>query len=273
MAVDLRERAAEALHELRVAPSGRRVRGYAGDAVVVDTDDALLVWEPTRVVPVYAVPPGALAGELAADGPPLAEVPAGGPAQRGPQHFEQHTTPGRPLVLTAGGRRVRAFAPDDPALGGRVLLDFAGLDRWLEEEDPVVSHPRDPWHRVDVRHSTRTVQVSVDGVVVAESSRPRLLFETGLPVRTYLPPEDVRTDLLRPSGTTTACAYKGIAAYWSLELPGGRRVPDVVWGYREPLPEAVDVAGLLCFFDEQVDVEVDGVRQGRPRTLWSREDS
>jgi uncharacterized protein (DUF427 family) len=165
---------------------------------------------------------------------------------------------------------VRAFAPDDPALGGRVVVEFAGLDAWAEEDDRVVGHPRDPWHRIDVRSSSRRVRVELDGHVLAESTRPRLLWETNLPVvRAYLPEEDVRTDLLRPSSTTSTCAYKGEATYRSVELPGGRVVPDLVWTYGAPLPEASPVAGLLAFFDERVDVVVDGVPRGRPRTPWS----
>jgi uncharacterized protein (DUF427 family) len=122
---------------------------------------------------------------------------------------------------------------------------------------------------VDVRRSSRSVVVEHEGTVLAESTRPKLLFETSLPVRTYLPPEDVRLDLLLPSTTRTACAYKGeTSSYWAVEREDGRRV-DVAWSYEHPLPDAVEIAGMVAFFDERVDVVLDGVRKDRPTTPWS----
>jgi len=142
------------------------------------------------------------------------------------------------------------------------------MSEWLEEDEPVYTHPRDPYKRVDILASSRHVRVEVDGVTVADSVRPHILFETGLPPRYYLPLPDVRTDLLRPSGTQTHCPYKGTASYWSVQTAQGLR-EDLVWIYRTPLPESQKVAGLACFYDEKVDVYLDGEPQPRPRTPFS----
>jgi uncharacterized protein (DUF427 family) len=152
----------------------------------------------------------------------------------------------------------------DPDLAGYVLVDWGAADRWLEEDEEVVGHPRDPFHRIDIRQSSRHVVVALDGDVLAESTRPTLLFETGLPVRHYLPREDVRMDLLEPSSKRTTCAYKGEASYFS--APGH---PDIAWTYEDPLRDAGQVTDLIAFFDEHADVAVDGQPQERPRTQWS----
>jgi uncharacterized protein (DUF427 family) len=142
------------------------------------------------------------------------------------------------------------------------------IDEWYEEDEQVFVHPKDPYHRVDVLESSRHVTVKVNGEVVAETDRPRILFETGLPPRYYMPPEDVRGEALAASEQTTQCPYKGVASYYSVEA-GGERVEDLVWYYPEPLPEVGKIKSLLCFFNEKVDLEVDGEAQERPRTQWS----
>jgi len=116
--------------------------------------------------------------------------------------------------------------------------------------------------------SSRQVRIERDGVLLAETNRARLLYETGLPVRYYLPAEDVRVPL-RDSATTTICSYKGVASYNSVELPDGTVLDDLVWYYPDPLNDAVPVRDLLAFYDEKVDVTVDGSRHGRPHTEWS----
>ena len=125
----------------------------------------------------------------------------------------------------------------------------------FEEDEEVYVHPRDPYTRIDVLASSRRVRVRTKDTILAESTRPRMLIESGLPVRWYLPREDVRVDLLEPSSTTTRCPYKGVASYWSLRA-GDRYEPDIAWSYPEPLHDAAGVRGLLCFFDDRVDVEV-----------------
>ncbi len=130
-------------------------------------------------------------------------------------------------------------------------------------------HARDPYHRVDVLRSSRHVDVIVDDTVVAETNRPTLLFETGLPPRYYLPKQDARLDLLHRSTTTSRCPYKGEATYYSVAT-SARIVADVAWCSEHPMPESLKVEGLLCFFDERVDqFVVDGEVQDRPRTVWA----
>ena len=146
-----------------------------------------------------------------------------------------------------------------------VHVRWDAVDQWLEEEEELIGHPRDPYHRIDVRRSSRHVVVSLDGEVVADSRRPRALFETSLPTRWYLPAGDVRTELLEPSDTVTTCAYKGHPVHFSLGRHG-----DVAWRYDEPLNDAREVKGLIAFYNERTDIEVDGEPEERPLTQWSR---
>jgi uncharacterized protein (DUF427 family) len=155
-----------------------------------------------------------------------------------------------------------------PELRTAVRLEWDAMDEWLEEDEPVYTHPRDPYHRVDILASSRHVQVAVDGVTVADSRSPRILFETGLPPRYYLPMSDVRLEVLRPTESVTHCPYKGAAGYWAVEV-GGTRHEDLAWCYRSPLAESQKIAGMIAFYDEKVDVTVDDVAQERPRTPFS----
>jgi uncharacterized protein (DUF427 family) len=152
----------------------------------------------------------------------------------------------------------------DADLAGYVQVEWNAVDRWLEEDEEVVGHPRDPFHRIDIRQSSRHVVVTLDGEVVAETRRPTLLFETGLPVRHYIPREDVRLDVLGGSDKRTTCAYKGHASYF-----GTGTHPDIAWTYPEPLSDAEQIRGLIAFFNERADITVDGEQQERPTTQWS----
>jgi uncharacterized protein (DUF427 family) len=155
-----------------------------------------------------------------------------------------------------------------PPIAGYLAFYWRKMDHWYEEDEEVFVHPKDPYHRVDVLESSRHVKVRVNGELVAETQRPKVLFETGLPPRYYMPLEDVREEALVASEKTTQCPYKGVAAYYSVEA-GGERVEDLVWYYPEPLPEVGKIEGHLCFFNEKVYLEVDGEEQERPRTQWS----
>ena len=275
MSTRLRDLMMGELGALRYEPTEKRIRGTLGGTTVVDSTSALLVWEPKRVVPTYAVPAADVAAELVPSGERIDE-PGGDPRMGAPQlgdrpvldpsiPFAVHTTTGEPLTARAGGAEAAAFRPSDPALDGYVLLEFEAFDAWYEEDERNVAHPRDPFHRIDIVHSSRHVLVELDGATLAESTRPCLLFEPPLPVRCYLPREDVRTDLLAPSDTRTACAYKGQASYLSTATDD-----DVAWYYPEPLREAAEVAGRIAFFNERADVVIDGERRERPVTPWSR---
>ena len=145
-----------------------------------------------------------------------------------------------------------------------MILDFGAFDAWYEEDELNVAHPRDPFHRIDVLPSSRQVRLELDGQVLAVSSRPVLLFETMLPTRYYLPRADVTAELV-PSSTRTWCAYKGQASYFSASV-GGRLVPDIAWSYPDPQHDAARVRDLIAFFDERIDVVLDGERRSRPVT-------
>ena len=265
------------LGQLRYEPVEKRIRGLIAEQVVIDTDHALLVWEPRRIVPSYAVPVHELEAvtspsrESAAEGsgaagsavPHLGDRPVYDPSVP----FAVHTTPGASLDLRAAGteRRAAAFRPADEALNGYLVVDFDAFDEWLEEDEPNVAHPRDPFHRIEIVRSSRSVRVERDGELLAASSRPYLLLEAPLPVRYYLPPEDVSEGVLRPSSTRTVCAYKGQATYWSLESED-----DIAWSYAAPLREAAEIRDRIAFFNERVDLVVNGTRLDRPVTPWSR---
>jgi uncharacterized protein (DUF427 family) len=247
MTIDLRQQWFRDLAELRYAATPKRIRALLEGHTVVDTRDALLVYEPRRIVPSYAVPPGDLALALSEHDPaPLPELL--GPVLP-PRHNDWHTVPGRSLHFE--GRGEVAFRPDAPELGGRVVLHWDPFE-WLEEEEPVMAHPHDPFKRIDVLRSARHVRVEVGGITVAESSRPKMLIETSLPVRWYLPREDVRMELLTRSDARTVCAYKGVASY--LNAAGA---PDVAWFYADPLHDALPVKNMLSFW-RAATVRVDG---------------
>jgi uncharacterized protein (DUF427 family) len=233
-----------AFGELRHEPSEKRVRAQAGGRDVVDTTSAVLVWKPGHMVPRYAVPVEELRAELA-------------PADDGE----------RLDVLVDGTRlEAAAFRPSDPDLGDHVILEHGAFESWYEEEEPIIGHPRDPFHRIDIRRSSRHIRVELEGALLAESREPTLLFETHLPIRFYLPRRDLVLEP-SPSSTRTVCAYKGEASHLSFELPGG---DDIAWTYESPLVDAAQIEGLVAFYDEQVDVLLDGERRERPRTQWSR---
>jgi uncharacterized protein (DUF427 family) len=145
------------------------------------------------------------------------------------------------------------------------------VDGWYEEDEEIFVHPRDPYKRVDAIASSRHVEVIVGGAVVADTRRACFLFETRLPTRYYIPPEDVRMDLLVPSDKATQCPYKGKARYYSVKA-GGEVYPYIVWYYPEPIPECPKINGLLAFYNEQVDeIRVDGVAVPKPVTPWSKD--
>lgn len=247
MAIDLRRQWKKNLAELRFATTPKRLRAGLDGRTVLDTKDALVVWEPRRVVPMYAVPPADLDLELTEHDP--APVPGGLGPVLPPSHLEWHLEPGRSFHLDGVGEV--AFRPDDPALGGRLVMHWNPFD-WVEEDEPVLGHPHDPFDRIDVLASDRHVRVEVAGETIAESTHAQALFETHLPVRWYLPRDDVRMDLLMPSELHTVCAYKGQASYLSAE-----GAPDVAWYYPDPLHDAEQVRDLVSFWRDAT-VYVDG---------------
>ncbi|NUT91353.1 MAG: DUF427 domain-containing protein [Saccharothrix sp.] len=242
---------------VRVEQGNRRVRVFLGGSVVADTTRPFLVWEKPHY-PTYYLPAEDVRASLVETG----EV------KRSPSRGDGAVYDVKVDGAVAEGAAVRY--PESPfeELRSLVRLEWDAMDEWFEEDEPVYVHPRDPYTRVDALPSSRHIRVEVGGVTVAESSRPVILFETGLPARYYLPMTDVRMDLLRPTELRTSCPYKGTAEYWSV-LVGDKVHENVVWGYRTPLPESRNVAGLVAFYNEKVDIFVDGVREERPRTPFS----
>ncbi len=245
---------AKAAGRIRIETGHKRVRAYLDGGLVADTRQPVLVWE-WPYFPVYYFPAADVRAKLAPTGA-TEHSPSRGDAEICDVLLPGATAPG-------AARRY----PGSPLEELRTLvrLDWNSMTEWLEEDEPVYTHPRDPYKRVDILASSRHVRVVVDGVTVADSVRPRILFETGLPPRYYLPLPDIRTELLIPSGTETHCPYKGTAGYWALDTGHGVH-RDLVWIYRAPLPESQKIAGLACFYNEKVDLYVDGELQERPRT-------
>jgi uncharacterized protein (DUF427 family) len=244
----VRDAMRQRLRELRHEPIERRIRATLGDETVVDSKRALLVWEPRRVTPLYAGPVEDVRGELE---PSAAEpVTSDAPYLHPGIPFAAHSTEGESLDLRAAGTTLEAaaFRPADEDLSGHVVLDYGAFDEWYEEDEVVFSHPRDPYHRVDTRRSSRHIRIELDGELVAESDRPLLLFETSIPTRFYLPREDV-VAALEPGDRQTACPSKGRATHWSV---GGHR--NVAWSYEDPLEEAVAIRGMVAFYDERVQL-------------------
>jgi uncharacterized protein (DUF427 family) len=270
----MRHHLGAAMAELRFEPTPVRVRAFLDGETVLDTRHAFLVWEPRRLVPVYAVPVHDLtaATNVAEEQPDPWDL-IGVPMVLGPGDFGLHTVPGTALDLTVGSHHLEGagFVPDDPDLGESVVLDFAAFDEWRVEDERLLGHPHDPFKRIDVLTSSRRVEVSVDDTVLASTSRALMLMETHLPVRYYVPPEDVRMDLLGPSSTTSVCAYMGVASYLSTR-DGSGAGRDIAWLYRDPLDDATRVRDHVCFWAERSDLVVDGEPVERPVTPWSRPD-
>jgi uncharacterized protein (DUF427 family) len=242
---------------VRVERGHKRVRAYVDGELVADTIRPLLVWE-VPYAPTYYIPADDIRAKLSATGA-TEHSPSRGTAEV----FDVATNRG----FAPGAARRYSDSPF-VELRDTFRLDWAAMDEWLEEDEPVYTHPRDPYTRVDILASSRHVRVEVDGVTLADSHSPRILFETGLPARYYLPLSDLRTELMRHTETTSHCPYKGTAAYWSVQV-GDTTYDDLVWIYRTPLPESVKIAGLACFYNEKVDLFVDGVREERPVTKFA----
>ena len=264
-----------ALPELRWHPEPKRIRAFVGGTNVVESTTARIVWEPRRVVPSFAISLDDIDGSLAAAEPERAEEHAvwlgDGPAVLDPSTgFTFHSTEGRAFDIVTGTSTLHAaaFAPADADFDGYVIVDFDAFDEWREEDDVLVGHARDPFKTVDTRRSSRHVDVEIGGVRVADSTRSVMLFETYLPTRYYLPRADVRMDLLVPSDTTSVCAYKGYARYWSASVDGNVET-DVAWAYENPHNYATSVEDMICFFNERVDLSVEGKQLARPRSPWS----
>lgn len=236
-------------HTLYFEDFPRRVRAIFGGEVVVDSEKAKMLHE-TGHLPVYYFPEEDVNWELLQKTEHTTHCPFKGDAAYW-------------TVEAAGEEATNAVwgypepLEQSPWLAGYVSVYFDAMDKWLEEDEEVTGHPRDPYHRVDVRESSRHVKITVGNETIAETEHPRILFETGLPPRYYLPPEDVDKSLLKESNSQTHCPYKGEASYYSVET-NGKILEDAAFYYPDPLPEAEKVKGYLCFLAEEVETTVSG---------------
>lgn len=250
-------------YDFSIEDCPRLVRVVLGGVTVAQSRGVKLLHE-SKHMPIYYFPAADVRLDLLTPSGREREFPRKGVAQ----YYD--VTAGSSRAANAAWIHSAPTSPVAQGLSGMVAFYWKKMDRWFEEDDEVYVHPRDPYHRVDVLNSSRHVQVIVQGEVVAESRRPRLLFETRLPTRFYLPWPDVRADLLVPSTTSSQCPYKGVASYYSVRV-GDKLVKDLAWVYPYPIPECPKIENLVCFYNEQVDaIVVDGVEEPRPFTAWSK---
>jgi len=246
-------------HVDHVEPVPRRIRAVLSGEVVLDTTGALYLWEwpfyPQYLIPVEDVEDGALIEEGRTSRLSRGEVAHVGLRARG-------------VERRGAGRRYVESSME--GLAGMIRFDWSALDAWFEEDEEVFVHPRSPYVRVDALRSTRRVRIELDGTVLAESAAPVMVFETGLPTRHYLDRTAVDFSHLSPSDTVTACPYKGrTSAYWSAQIREAEH-PDLAWSYDFPMRQLLPIAGLVAFYNERVDVFLDGVLQERPVTHFSQ---
>lgn len=243
-----------------VEPVPRRVRAVLGGQVVLDTTRALYLWEwpfyPQFQIPAEDVDAAALVDEQHSH-----RLSRGTVARVGLRAG---------AVERAGAGR-RYLESTIEGLVGTIRFEWEALDAWFEEDEEVFVHPRSPYVRVDALRSTRAVRVELDGLALGESSAPVMVFETGLPTRYYLDRSAVDFSPLRPSDTVTSCPYKGrTTGYWSVQA-GEALHADLAWSYDFPTRQLLPIAGLIAFYDEKVDVFLDGELQPRPTTHFFKE--
>ena len=242
-----------------IEPVPRRIRAVLSGAVVLDTTQAVYVWESPNY-PRYYVPIADVAKDVLVD-------------EEQSQHRHRGTSRQYGLRVGAVERPASAHVYTDDALeglAGMVRFDWDVMDAWFEEDEEVFVHPRNPYARVDALRSTRTVRIELKGLVVAESSSPVMVFETGLPTRYYLNRTELDFEHLIPSETVTSCPYKGTTSgYWSFQL-GDTIHPDVAWVYNFPTRQLLPIAGLIAFYNEKVDIVLDGEPLPRPTTHFSK---
>ncbi|MBV9467224.1 MAG: DUF427 domain-containing protein [Solirubrobacterales bacterium] len=245
---------------LYLEPTAKRIRVELAGETIADSIGAMLLHESGHQ-PIYYFPPEDVRADVLEHSDRHTRCPKKGKASYYSIRVGEHLVPDA------------AWYYPEPIEGAPPIKDliafyFNRMDRWLEENEEIAGHPRDPYHRIDIRRSDRHVRISLDGELLAETTRARALFETSLPPRWYMPAEDVVAEL-RPSDHSSYCPYKGEASYHSVALANGELAGDLIWCYQDPLPEAAPIEGLLCFFNEHVDIELDGELQARPETPWS----
>ena len=239
----------------------RRIRAEFAGETVVDSRHAKLLHE-AGLLPVLYFPADEVRTDLFRKSEKTSKCPWKGKASYWSIDVEGHTAEDAVWEY-------REPNEDAPPIKGYFAIFWHKMDRWLEEDEELEGHVRDPYHRVDVLDSSRHVKVSLDGVVLAETKRPKALFETGLPSRWYIPLEDVKLEHLERSATETICAYKGHASTFSVRV-NGEVQKDLAWTYPDPRRDVERIRGHVCFYNEFVDIEVDGEMQERPASPFSK---
>jgi uncharacterized protein (DUF427 family) len=253
---------AAAAHVVRLEACPKRVRVYLGGVAIADSKRVMTLFE-TGHLPVYYFPLEDVRTDLLEASDHHTTCPYKGEATyhsiRAGERFAENAMWSYPSPI--------AGAPSE--LSGLAAFYWKQMDAWFEEDEEVFVHARDPYKRIDVLESSRHVTVEVGGEIVADTTRPCLLFETHLPVRYYIPKVDVRMELMVPSETTSQCPYKGIASYYSVKTGDGV-AEDIAWYYPFPTEGCSKIANMVCFFNEKVDaLTVDGEVLEKPRTAWS----
>jgi uncharacterized protein (DUF427 family) len=243
---------------VRVEASNRRVRTYLGGEILADSSTPLLVWEKPYY-PVYYFPTAVVRLDL------LTET---GETKRSPSRGDATLYTVATAAHKAEGAAYQHLESPVEEIRDHVAFDWAAMDSWFEEDEEVYVHARDPYTRVDILPSSRRVQVLVGGVEVADSRSGRFLHETGLPTRYYLPKTDVKMDLLEATELHTECPYKGVASYYDVVV-NGERHENVVWWYPFPTEESSRIAGYVSFYNEKLDIYLDGELLDRPKTMFS----
>ena len=238
-------------HVLYAEPAGRRMRVELAGAVVAHSERVTLLHETARY-PVAYFPPADLDAGLVRPSSHRTQHPQLGETswwsvEIGGQRFDDvawsHPRPPRPARLMA---RLVAFVWD-------------AMDAFYEEDEPILGHAADPYHRVDVRSSRRQLTVRLGGVLVAGTRAPLAVFETGFAPRWYAPSRDVAAGVLHDDPLRTLCPYKGVARHFDV-VADGRRAAAAAWSYPEALPESARLAGYVSFDPEQLEVTLDGER-------------
>ncbi|HEX9855306.1 MAG TPA: DUF427 domain-containing protein [Acidimicrobiia bacterium] len=243
---------------VRVEPTAKRVRTYLGGRLIADSVNVKMVWEKPYY-PTYYIPASDVNIEF---------LVASGDTNRSPSRGDSEVYDVKTDKAEALGAALWYRQSPIDEIADHVRIDFGQMESWFEEDEQIYVHPRDPYTRVDVLQSSRHVEVFIGGEKVADSRQPKLLFETGLPTRYYLPKTDVRMDLLTVTDLETYCPYKGMANYYTVDA-GGESFENVVWWYRHPIGEAADIAGYVSFYNERVEIHVDGVPEQPPETPFS----
>jgi uncharacterized protein (DUF427 family) len=245
---------------LYLEPTPKRIRVIVGGETIADSRRAMLLHESGHQ-PIYYFPPEDVRPETLERSDRHTRCP-----KKGEASYYTIRTPDR--VVEAAAWYYPDPIADAPPIKDLIAFYWNRVDHWLEEDEEVFVHPRDPYHRIDILGSDRHVRVSLDGQLLADSTEAIALFESNLPSRWYLPLDDIVAEL-EPTETITRCPYKGAAGYHSVRLDGGEIAKDLVWCYTDPLAEAIRIKGLHCFFNERVDLELDGELQERPESPWS----